>query len=187
MKLFLLRHTEVKYKDVCYGFSDMPLADSFEFQKNEVLNHLKSYSFSKMITSPLSRCYRLASFLSEKLNLELTQDELLKELNFGNWENQKWSDIDKAEIDLWFADFTNNSTPGGESYSDLLRRVKSYLFQKECDTILLVTHGGVIRALLSEAMQLSLKHAFNLNIDYGALSLIERKEQRLSIDFINRV
>ncbi|MEM7799909.1 MAG: histidine phosphatase family protein, partial [Chloroflexota bacterium] len=58
MKLIIVRHTEVGVEPgICYGCSDVPLADTFEEEAATVLAKLERYSrsWTKIYSSPLTR------------------------------------------------------------------------------------------------------------------------------------
>ena len=175
MELYLVRHTKVAIsRDYCYGISDVELADSQQEDILEVKQKLKSVHFQRSYTSPLKRCRLLANELSENA----ISEEVLKEMDFGDWELKKWDGLNREKIDVWMNDFVNECPPNGESYMDF--SMKSVFFfdnlTKELnddDKVLLTTHSGVIRAIICHVLNLSLAHSFNFEIDYGSVSKIE--------------
>ena len=57
MNVYLVRHTSVNVpRGTCYGNTDVPLNDSFENEAQLVYEQIKSISFDKAYTSPLTRC-----------------------------------------------------------------------------------------------------------------------------------
>ena len=92
----MIRHTHVGVpKGTCYGWSDVPLADTFESEAMQTSKNLKEI-LSDGITpdviysSPLSRAMKLAAFCGYD---NPVQDERLKEMNMGDWEMQKYDEI----------------------------------------------------------------------------------------------
>ncbi len=69
-------------------------------------------------TSPLQRCIALAKDLQNTVKLDsITPLDKLKEINFGDWEEQPWDSIAIDEIERWNANrntfqFPNGETPG---------------------------------------------------------------------------
>lgn len=83
MALYLLRHTSVSMpKGICYGNTDVGLADSFEQELEAVKKQLEGVAFSKVYSSPLTRCTRLAEAFSENVII----DKRITEYSFGKWE-----------------------------------------------------------------------------------------------------
>ncbi len=174
-KLYLQRHTEPLIpKGICYGFSDIALVD--EYRKRDlpkVLEALGGFSFSTIYSSPLYRCKRLATDIAQERGIKsVLFDDRLKEMNFGRWEMTPWDDIYQREQGKrWFADYINQKTDGGESFSDLLERAESFLDmvrQKDEET-LVVTHSGFISAMMVATKEVKLDRIFDYKICYGAV------------------
>lgn len=175
MEIYLIRHTTPEIeKGICYGQTDIPLANSFE---NEIEEILKKHSFHSdefiVYSSPLQRCKLLAETL---FDATIHYDKRLMELNFGDWELQKWDDINKIHLNRWMKDFVNVSCPNGESYVNLYDRVLQFiqsLHSEPTKKIAIVTHAGVIRAFLVAYNNTDLKDSFIYNVGYGEVSIIK--------------
>ncbi len=89
-------------------------------------------------TSPLQRCADVGRWL-RRWGWQHRIDSNLREIDFGAWDGQPWSAIDKAEIDAWVADFPGFSPSGGESLNALLARVGACALPAGA---LVVSHGG---------------------------------------------
>lgn len=167
MEVYLIRHTAVAIpKGVCYGQSDIDLADSFTDEFKVIQSKLKDISFDAVYSSSLSRCKLLAS----KIASDFQVDDRLMELNFGDWELQSWDEIPSSQSDAWMEDFVNVKTPNGESYIELQKRVLDFydeLLLKPHKSVALVTHGGVIRALFSFLRKIPLNKSFDVKVHYG--------------------
>lgn len=100
----------------------------------------------------------------------------MTELDFGEWEGKLWSEIPEKESDFWTKDFVNVRTPGGENYSELYERVEKFLeevlnsFSNE--KIGIITHAGVIRAVLCKLLEIPLERGFFFDLKYGSLNKI---------------
>ncbi len=165
MALTLLRHTRLDVPaGTCYGISDLALAPSFDEEASALLPTLPP--FDRIVTSPLSRCRRLAKFVAEHTSCGVTQDARLTEMDFGRWEGRPWSGIPRPEIDAWAADFLHARPHGGESVAMLRARALQVLsdYRRHPDDILIVTHAGVIKAALA-ADETAESHA--IQIDFG--------------------
>ena len=154
-------------KGICYGQTDLDVTADFEVEREAVLDKilaLKPIEKQAVIyASPLMRCGKLAHFLGEKLDAVVHLEARLKELNFGAWENRAWNDLPQDDLMLWMNDFVTAHPPDGESYEELNERVFAFLkslqvLDNQC--VILVTHAGVMRALMAHAQGLSLTKAF---------------------------
>jgi len=187
MNIYLIRHTTPDIELVnCYGQSDLDVADTFTEEAKRTRLQLPGFDKVKVYSSPLIRCRKLAEFLDLG---DITFDERLKEIYFGQWEMMPWKKIDKKALDSWMKDFVNLKTPGGESFRDMHDRVMDFfneMLSKETDDVVLVCHGGVIRAILANILQMPLKNLFRMNVDFGAVSKVIVNADDLKVDFINR-
>jgi len=177
MKLFLIRHTSVAIEPgICYGQSDVPPASSFETEKAAIQQKLEGCSFDRVYCSPLQRCRKLAEFLFP--DTEIVFDDRLKELDFGKWENQSWNQIYQSEEGKkWFNDYFHQACPGGESYDELLKRIRNFFAEinsSETGNICIVTHGGPLKIIKALAEKCSVEKIFNsFNPAYGEVTEIE--------------
>lgn len=170
MRITTVRHTSVDVpKGICYGKSDVPLASSFETECALVSDKLGSALFDAVFSGPLSRCTILATELAKKLPIHT--DNRLIELDFGDWEMADWNSIyESAASKSWFADYVNTRCPNGESFADQIERTGSFLadLNKEpFNHTLVVTHAGIIRAMMCLLQDKSPEEAFNTPLEYG--------------------
>ncbi len=178
MKVHLLRHTKPDIQEgICYGQTDIDLLSSFDTEKEDVHSLLGSTKYGSIYSSPLKRCARLARFLTPDIN-KLNFDDRLMELNFGSWEMKPWKEIEKSpEAVKWFDDYLNVPTPGGESYLLLLERVRHFIEDlkenQSKNSVLIVTHLGVLRAFSAIITNTEPREVFGLNVGYGKIYEIE--------------
>lgn len=188
--LYLLRHTQVgvpEHTGVCYGQSDVPLAETAEADIAAALRRINPHlpAEYRLWSSPLGRCGRLAGAFGHPFET----DERLKELHFGRWEMQPWQRIPPEELNPWMQDFVHLAPPEGERFEQLHRRAVFWLGEQlvEGGTIVAVTHAGVIRALLCEVLGMPLAHAFRIGLDYGTVTKVVYRHGLYRADWINRL
>lgn len=167
MKIFLIRHTAVDVpQGMCYGQTDVPLKGTFEKEAGIVKENLKHIQPDAIFSSPLSRCTRLAKhcgFENPKL------DDRLKEMNFGDWEEQQW---DKVDMSMWETDWVNPPAPNGESFSQMYQRVASFfddLKTQSFDSAFIFAHGGVISCARVYFEKANINDTFDLMPQYGEI------------------
>ena len=173
MTVYLVRHTSVANdRKLCYGQSEVRLAASFGEEAAVVSVKLPAV-IDVCISSPLTRCLRLAAYVCESRGLEFTTDNALKELNFGAWEQKPWDSIGEEAVSGWAKDFVNNPCPGGESFAMLDERVRRFWtalgqqYGGDDENVVLITHGGVIRSMLSYLGKAPLDKAFTFEVEPG--------------------
>lgn len=188
MEIFLIRHTSVAVpKGICYGKSDVALSETASEEIGNTVQRLSKHcDFTKaqIWSSPAQRCVQL----TENITKNFQTEERLWEMNFGDWEMKAWNDIKRKESETWMADFVNVSTPNGESFKELSVRANEFLDEvitQAHPQVVLVNHSATIRTLICRALDLDLKNAFRMEIDYGSISKITYKNGFWSVRFIN--
>lgn len=184
MKIYLVRHTSVNSDPkICYGWTDVDVSEKFIVEADRIKEIIPDENFV-CYSSDLKRCVKLAKYLADEIQL----DSGLREMNFGDWEGQEWSEIEKTFADEEPADFVEKQTPNGESYREQQKRVlKSWdqIINKNEDKIVVVAHGGSIRIILCELLGMQLEKAFRIKIDYGSVSEITINDDYITVDKIN--
>ena len=192
MKLFFLRHTSLNVEiDVFYGQTDLDVSDRFEEEVKLIQKKIKYFNIDtnsiKVYSSPLKRCIKLTNRLTENYII----DERIKEMNLGDWEMKKMSSISKKEKLDWENNLLSFKIPNGESNSEFLKRLKSFLEDifKFNEDALIVCHAGSINGMLSlltkEPFDKMVKNYWEL-IKHGSLSLIELKNELIITKIIGK-
>ncbi len=191
MKLTLIRHTRLQIAaGICYGQSDIDVAETFIAESEKTRSKLAEMSFDAVYSSPLQRCEKLANALNIGAPI---LDARLKELHFGDWELHAWDAIPREFFDVWAQNYANMAPPNGETFSHLQSRgvefLNEILSNHTAENIAIVTHGGMIRALLAHVLNMPLKGLFRFNIDYGSITQLELGDAQSNtvpkINFVN--
>jgi alpha-ribazole phosphatase len=186
--IYLIRHTKTDtINGLCYGQSNVALADTFAHEAKTIHEKLPDLSAHCLIySSPLSRCVRLA----ESFQRQITLDDRLQEVNFGDWEGSRFDELDQQALAYWTENFVTHSPPNGESFTELCSRVSDFwgeiIAAAPSEQILLITHAGVIRAVLANVLQLPPVNAFKIRVDAGSVHKLRFQNDYIYIDYINR-
>lgn len=146
MKLLLIRHAESVFNKLglIQGQYDCDLSDEGLLETRKFKKTF-NYNYDYCYASPLRRTKITAQIITNNGNI--IYDDRLMEACFGQLEGTK---VTKEKTLNYI---TGESIPkGAETREHVVRRVKSFirdLKQKHSDanTILIVTHGGVMRAI----------------------------------------
>lgn len=149
MELYVLRHGETDYnqKGLLQGRTNVPLNDNGRKQAQNTCWMLSNVHFDLVISSPLKRALETASIVVP--NHAIWIDPRLEERFLGEYEGKPASEYNQA---LYHNYLINSKEYGVEGIKELIERVRDLIeelkknYSKE--TILLVTHGGWINALL---------------------------------------
>jgi broad specificity phosphatase PhoE len=126
------------------------------------------------ISSPLGRAR--ATMARMRATLGLTPDDYrvdarLAELSFGRWEGLAYPELLARERDVLAArerDKWNFVPPEGESYADLMARVRAWHATVMRDSVV-VAHGGTARALVALRGIANPEKASSFDIDQGVV------------------
>lgn len=167
MQVFLIRHPRPLIEaGICYGQLDVEAEDP---QRHTARLNALFPTDTKVISSPLQRARRLA----EALHPQALIDARLMEIGFGDWEGKRWSDIDRDLLDAWAANVLHFVPPGGESAAMLQSRASEFAASLTGDAVALVTHSGVMRALLGHWLDLPVDEWSQLKFEFGHATLVE--------------
>jgi len=172
--LTLVRHTTpLVERGICYGQLDLDVVHSFAAEAAAISDLISPPDL--VISSPLLRTRKLGEFLVAEYGCEQRDDARLMEMHFGDWEGRGWNDIARAEMEAWSADVQNFAPPNGESAQHVMLRVQAMLQDLALlpqQNIVLVAHGGSIRAVLAQLAGIPLVHTLGWQIDYGAVIVV---------------
>jgi alpha-ribazole phosphatase len=112
------------------------------------------------------------------------------ELNFGEWEMKTWDTIDQEKAAYWGDHFVETPCPGGESFEQLHARANSFwqeLRSQPDDAVILIsTHAGVIRAILSDITSTPLKDIFDIKVNAGSITKLVSANGTDQLEFTNQ-
>jgi broad specificity phosphatase PhoE len=106
-------------------------------------------------------------------------DEDLREIDFGRCEERSFEEVaaeNPGLVSRWTAFEPDFAFPGGERLGDFLHRVRATadrMARQDADTILSVTHGGVIRAMICYLLGLEPRQYVLFDVGYAAMAVIE--------------
>lgn len=192
--LWLLRHGEpvATARGLCYGALDVELSTEGVRQAELANAALREQPFAAIYSSARQRCLQCAQILARERTCPVDTVDALGEINFGEFEGRSYEEIAVEHPGLfrqWMERPTEFRFPGGESFEQMWRRVTNaarILRERHTgESIALVTHGGVIRILLAEALALPPENIFRIGQCYGAINLIRYFGEVPVVDLVN--
>ena len=143
-----------------------------------VADRLAEEKIDALYSSPLQRTRETAEILSERLNLPVAYRDDLLELDFGEWTGLTYDAVRSDERwQVWNTCRSIATVPGGESMRQVQERVVQALFdlrQTHRDgTVLVVSHGDVIRAALLFALGMPLDFYSRIAVGLASLNTIQ--------------
>ncbi|MBU1664983.1 MAG: histidine phosphatase family protein [Gammaproteobacteria bacterium] len=171
----VLRHGEVAGRPFVYrGRQDDPLSE-LGWKQMESAVGAGLPVIDAIASSPALRCHAFAQQLAERLEIPLHLSPAFQEIAFGEWEGltpEEAAQRNPIEHALFRASAGTVAAPGGENLIEVRRRVRvgweDWLAGSLGGRRLLVTHAGVMRALLIELLGLPASHVYRIALPEAA-------------------
>nr|WP_317333852.1 histidine phosphatase family protein [uncultured Romboutsia sp.] len=182
VKLILVRHalTVDNQRSRLSGHIDSSVSEEGKEQIDKITNYLKDFDIDKIYTTTSSRTKDTVKKLSELKSIEIIEKESLKEISFGDFEGLTFDEI-KDKYPKEFQDMIQKGYeykyPNGESLIDSYNRVcielDNIIYNNDNRTILICSHGGTIRNIITYLISNSYKYHWNFKIDNGSVTILE--------------
>ena len=154
---------------------DDPLSEKGWAQMRQSLGDQAPWSH--IISSPMIRCHAFAAEVSERHGLPLAVHNDLKEIGFGAWEGKTKAELRAERLDefnAFYRDPVRNTPENAEPVNDFLQRIgtvyEQLLNELSGEHILVVAHAGVIRAMITHAVNAPADCMYRLTVTNGGIS-----------------
>ena len=155
MKIYVTRHgqTDWNVQGKTQGRTDIELNEVGIEQAKQTKEELKNVDIDLIICSPLKRARKTAEIINETKKVPIIFDKGIEERGFGEFEGKIGKEI---QDEIWNSEILDNYNlnkqyKGVETIQDLCNRVWNLIDELKEDytekNILIVTHGGVTRAI----------------------------------------
>ncbi len=193
--LLIVRHAESAFNDQnrIQGHKDSGLTRRGLLQARRLSLALKRYKIDKIFTSDLGRAYSTTLEIVRHTALPVVKDPLLREIHLGDWEGMTPEEVDRLYAkgyQKWLKKPSGVNIPRGERLRHfrqrVISRVRSIAKANRGKTVLVVTHGGVISALLADWLKADFDNLLlNLQIDNTSITFVEETDKRVRLRSIN--
>lgn len=194
MKLMMVRHgeTEENVKNIMQGHLPGKLTKKGISQAKKLAKRLKEERFDIIYSSDLQRardtCQEIKRY-HPKTEARYVKD--IREKNFGVWEGRTFDEIE-AHLERRGIAWSDWKPYKGESSDQKTERVRIFfnkmLQDHTGDSVLWVTHGGVIHSVLYHILGLSHENKETSQITNTAVSMIEVDGNgKHKVHFVNSV
>jgi probable phosphoglycerate mutase len=144
-ELILVRHGETDWNAAgrLQGHTDRPLSDYGREQARRLAGEVSGEQFDAIYASDLARARETAEIVAEQLHLPVVLDPDLREKDWGTWEGL--TSTERLDVELV-----------GESTDEHRKRMLGALgriaARHPYGRVLVVTHGGSMRRVQTEAL-----------------------------------
>jgi broad specificity phosphatase PhoE len=162
--LLLARHGETDWNSArrWQGHADRPLTDSGRAQAAALAERLADVALDAVYSSDLRRAHETAEAVALPQGLDVIELPALREVDVGSWEG-----LTRAEAEAKFPDGFRRWLAGGtgwddgETYAEMSKRVLATVdriaAEHEGGRVLIVSHGGPIRAIHGAALGMNVE------------------------------
>lgn len=179
---FLVRHGETDWNlaGKIQGATDIPLNDTGRAQAHATGAKMQGRNWDVIVASPLSRAMETASIIASHLGLpEPRPIDGIVERNYGAAEG-----LTGPEVESFYPN--DSPVPGRETRGEVQARVVAALHELAAEfkgkNVIVVCHGGVIRAMLHETTGTSFFHERIIN---GSVHSFHHSDDGLTLVHFN--
>lgn len=161
MELYIVRHGETLWnrEKRLQGREDIELSKKGREVARLTGEALMNTRIDKIFSSPLKRAYETACLIRNGRDIEIETDDRLRELSFGHFEGQNFSELIKDES-LTFRYFFKQPelyvpADDAETLPHLIARAGDFMQDKieplatSCERVMIVAHGALNKGIMS--------------------------------------
>lgn len=189
--IYLLRHGEAVANVERYfnGYTDCELTQNGKVQAELAALRLRNIKFDAVYTSDLQRTVDTVKPFCELSGLPFERKPELREINGGDWEGLRWADLPNLypeQYENWDNRPHLFEAPSGETMKNFSERsinaVNDIIKNHEGQSVLIVTHGTVIRVLMHYFYGMPWDNMQSVNwCDNAAVSHIKYENGKFSV------
>ena len=193
-EILVIRHGETAWnrEEVFRGRADVPLSERGREQARLLAEAVREQPVRAVYSSPLARARETAAPLAQALGLELTIDERMIDMSFGDWEGRPRAEVEKEQpgpYQTWLTEPARFRAPGGESLSDVLARawpaLQEIAERHAEDAAAVVSHRVVCKVLLCAALGVGEAGFWRVRVDTASVSTLSADDDRWVVARMN--
>src|SRR6266478_8149111 len=190
-----MRHGETPWnrQGRVMGRQPIELDESGRAQIEAAIPLAKTLQLDLVATSPLIRARQSAEIIANGIGgVPIIEEPQIEEVRYGRWEGMTYHQlIDDPEYLAYRKAPLETQMPGGESIYDVQKRgveaVKRVIAANQLKRVLFVSHGDIIRTIISYFAGLDLKFFNRIRVDNGTFFGLEIIEDFAEVKFMNLI
>jgi broad specificity phosphatase PhoE len=142
-----------------------------------LVRRLEGVPLAAIYCSPQPRTQQTAQPLANARGVPIRVDAAFDEVDLGDWQGRTFDEVrDQAAWKHWLAHRGSAQPPGGEHFTEVARRANAglrRLVEVHADeSVLVVSHGDVIKAMVANVLGLSLDNLENFDVAPCSVSIV---------------
>ncbi|MFN2475471.1 MAG: histidine phosphatase family protein [Chthoniobacterales bacterium] len=157
-------------------------------QAEQLAQKLSLLPIDAIFSSPLERTRETAEPIARQLNLPVQIAEEFTEINFGDWTDRPFSELNSVSEWRHFNAFRSSTAPPrGELMLEVQTRVVRKLssLRGQYSFVAIVSHGDAIRATMAHFLGQPLDLVQRIEIDPASLSIVECGDDYVRVRLLN--
>ena len=186
-KLILVRHGETakNVKGKLHGYDDPEvLNDVGSEQIRKTASRVKKFNPTIIYCSKEKRALQSAEILSNELGVNFKPIDGMQERNWGIYSGKPWSEVRVVLDPMTLDERYNYVPPQGESWKEfeerLINAIEQALKENTGESIIMVTHGGAIRALIPYLLSVPKEESFKYDPANASITMFEHNNDVFS-------
>lgn len=193
-RIMLVRHGYTYWNEQkrYQGFADIAMNPQGIEEAQKLAKRLAVEPIDTIYSSPLQRARQTAEIVNQNFSRDILTHELLKEINFGDWEGLTFQQITKKYPELsrqWREKPALMRPPNGENFSDLqIRAITAFEEihqQNKGKNVLIVSHGGLISVLICHILQIGIEGLWRFIAHNTGITILEERNEEMILSTFN--
>ncbi|HNW58803.1 MAG TPA: histidine phosphatase family protein [bacterium] len=172
-ELIVVRHGETEWNadKRMQGHMDVPLSATGILQAQAVASRLAAEPVDRIYSSDLKRAFKTAEIIRGERKMALFTDVRLREIHMGTFQGMTQGEAQEKHAEAWerfFVQDAEYALPGGQSRAQKQMEIAEFMEEVVRDNpnrrLVVVTHGGILIAMLRHVLHLPPSHHFRVSI-----------------------
>lgn len=193
-RLLFVRHgqTNTAVNHVFCGTTEALLTSTGRWQAQALAERLRHESIDALYCSPQQRALETAAPIADVLRLEIRQQDALREIDFGLWENRSRTELTREYprlLNNWDKGLWMSNPPGGETRQAVIARVVPCIIElagaHKGKTVLVVSHRITLCLLIGHMLDMTLFSSRRLLLSPASLTELRMTEDQAQMILFN--
>lgn len=193
-KIYLVRHGQTAWnkEEIFRGRTDIPLNETGIREAELAAEHFRGMEVHAIYSSPLLRAFQTAEKIATVCHCKVIPLQGIIDMSFGVWEGQSLQAVregDRERYRQWKEEPHRVQIPGGETLDEVRHRsmaaLEKIVESHPARTVILVSHRVVNKVILCGILGLDNSHFWQIGQDTTAINLIQYKNGRYILSFMN--
>ena len=195
-RLLLVRHAAHDWlgRGIPGRLPNVTLNEEGRSQAQALAQRLEGAAIDAIYCSPQQRTRETVAPLAGRLALPVEIAHEFDEIDFGDWTGRDFAELERDDAVRWHGWIGQRSLaqpPGGETFAQVAQRAMAGLERLRGlhpgRTVLVLSHGDVIKAALASCLGLSLDRLEHFDIDPASISVLAAGGRGWKVRLVNQV